>query len=296
MKESYYIAFDLGGTYLKYAFINAKNDILNKYKIKSPQNIDDLLDVIHDVLINSDYPLKGVGFSVPGAVDVETGTIYFGGSHPYLHEVSLKKIIEEKYDIKCVVSNDGKSAAATELWLGNLRDVKNGAVVLLGTGVGGGIIINGNILQGSNYQAGELSFMLRESEDNLPFMGLSASAVKFTKEASILLNLKNVNDGEKVFESIISNNNPALNRLFENYCKEVSNIILNLQAILDISKVVIGGGISAQQILIEGIRSEYKKRREKHEYLQYRFPEVEIEDCAFKNDSNLLGAIYPFFA
>ncbi len=84
-------------------------------------------------------------------------TIYAGGALPFLDQVNLAD--ELQLDIPVAIENEGKTAAIAELWLGNLTGIDNGAAVVLGTGIGGVLILNDALHTGSHFQAGELSFM-----------------------------------------------------------------------------------------------------------------------------------------
>ncbi|MBM7710221.1 ROK family protein [Enterococcus lemanii] len=289
-----YLAIDIGGSFVKISQIDHSGNIYNHKKVKTPTSLLAMTQLIEELVEELNTEIKGVGISCPGRVDIQTGTVYNGGALPYLHEFSFKKLVEEKYDIPCAVCNDGKAAALSEMWLGNLKGIPNGAAIVLGTGVGGGLVGNGEILQGSHFQAGELSFMPRQAQgaQTEELIGFTASAVAFVQKAALLLKLTDLDDGKKVFAEILTGKNEALQALFSTYCREIGHIILNLQAILDIEKVVIGGGISAQPILIEEIKKQYQFLRSQSEMLASSFAPITIEKCRFGNEANLLGAIY----
>lgn len=289
-----YFSIDIGGTFIKYGGVNHSGILLHSDKVKTPATLEQFVDVIFQLIAPIREEIKGIGISVPGKVDTNTGIIYFGGSLTYLHEFPLKKVIEEKFNIRCELSNDGKAAALAELWLGNLKDVRNGTAIVLGTGVGGGLILNGELFQGSNYQAGELSFMIaasRFSSEN-DFLGSSASAVQFVKKATEILKIDDETDGISVFKAIKNQENIEVNILFERYCEKIATLIINLQAVLDISTVVIGGGISQDSILIDNIIQQYNNIRKKSKIIELSLSSVTIKSCKFLNDANLLGAVY----
>ena len=113
------------------------------------------------------------------------------------------------------------------------------------------------------------------------------SAVGFVHEASQLLGL-NQDDGPAVFSAIEGNQSEELNLLFKDYCHEIAVLVLNLQSFFRLEKVVIGGGISRQGTLIEGISDAYEELfKDKPEL---GFEPITIQACQFHNDSNLLGA------
>lgn len=289
-----YLAIDIGGSFIKFSQVDHSGNLHSSDKEKTPSSLDDLKMIIGNLIKEMRQDIKGVGISCPGRVDVKTGIVYNGGALPFLHEFHFKEFIESTFDIPCAIINDGKAAALSELWLGNLKNIDNGAAIVLGTGVGGGIIVNGEILQGSHFQAGELSFMPKQvgNGEMANYLGFSASAVGLVRKAARLLSLSDLDDGKTVFESINNQENQEVQGLFEEYCQEIVHIILNLQAILDIEKVVIGGGISVQPILIEMINKQYHFIRNQAELIPKSFEAVTIEACKFGNEANLLGAIY----
>lgn len=289
-----YLSIDIGGTFLKYAILNNGGQFLQKGEVPTPASFNSFLTAISLILSKFKNQIEGVSVSCPGKIDSKNGIVYFGGSLPYLHEMKLKDFIEEESGVQCIVINDGKSAAIAELKQGNLRNITNGAVIILGTGVGGGIILDEKLLEGENFQAGEFSFLLNNSKDVklTTLMGKSGSAVEFVKAANEILDLSSDSSGEIVFEKLKKNDNIELKDLFQTYSKEIAYLISNLQVTLDLEKVLIGGGISRQLSLINEITRQYRILREAIPILNVNFQPLEIEACLFHNDANLLGSYH----
>lgn len=289
-----YLAIDIGGSFIKYSQVDHAGNLAGSHKVKTPNNLADLTVIIENLIADMGSDIKGVAISCPGRIDDLTGTVYNGGALPFLHEFCVKQFVASISQVPCVVMNDGKAAALSELWLGNLKGIENGAAILLGTGVGGGIILNGEIIQGRHFQAGELSFMPdrigRPSQE--AYFGHSASAVGFVRQAASLLGLEDLDDGLTVFDVICKQSNQEVCLLFEAYCQKIVHIILDLQAILDLDRVVIGGGISAQPIVIETISKQYHLIRNRSQIMADSLEPIEIMACQFGNEANLLGAIY----
>lgn len=289
-----YLAIDIGGSFIKYSQVDHAGNLAGSHKVKTPNNLADLTVIIENLIADMGSDIKGVAISCPGRIDDLTGTVYNGGALPFLHEFCVKQFVALISQVPCVVMNDGKAAALSELWLGNLKGIENGAAILLGTGVGGGIILNGEIIQGRHFQAGELSFMPdrigRPGQET--YFGHSASAVGFVRQAASLLGLEDLDDGLTVFDVICKQSNQEVCLLFEAYCQKIVHIILDLQAILDLDRVVIGGGISAQPIVIETISKQYHLIRNRSQIMADSLEPIEIMACQFGNEANLLGAIY----
>ncbi|WP_160724896.1 ROK family protein [Bacillus sp. USDA818B3_A] len=291
-----YLVIDIGGTFAKYAQMDSAGNIITKGKRPTPRtNLEELEDVIFSIIDDQDSTdVKGIAISCPGTIDVDTGMIYYGGSFPFLHEVNLKKRIEEKYGKDVFIENDGKCAALAELWLGSVKDAKDSVVLVLGSGVGGGIIINGKLHRGVHLSAGEVSYVMHQINPVTKtgqYFGLDCSAVEMVRRIAEIKKLEDPTDGETVFEFIKQNDKEAI-AVFDEFCIYLATQILNLQYILDPEVFAIGGGISAQSILLERIKwaiEEVKKANPLH------IGNPRVVACKFQNDANLYGALYHFF-
>ena len=181
-----------------------------------------------------------------------------------------------------------------EQWVGNLVDVMNGMVITLGTGLGGGIILNNELFSGTNFQAGEISWIFRNADhvSGPGMLGSELSTVRFVKKCAKELALSSENDGVTVFEYIKTGENEKVNHYFTEFARELALVILNLQSVLDLEKFLIGGGISRQEILLAEVNKQYLNLRNDFPYFASIFPPVEIETCKYYNDANILGAVY----
>ncbi len=116
----------------------------------------------------------------------------------------------------------------------------------------------------------------------------AGSAVKFIADASQLLNLKEA-DGQKVFQALENEPSEELQELFETYCRDIAFLILNLQTFLKVENLAIGGGISAQPLLVKAIGEQYDKLFASVLAFQH-FEQLEIEGAKNGNKANLIGA------
>ncbi|PKG21590.1 ROK family protein [Niallia nealsonii] len=291
-----YLVIDIGGTFVKFALMDGAGNILTKGKQRTPTaNLTEFKNKLHSIIENHDLSsVKGIALSCPGTIDVDTGMIYYGGSFPFLHEVNLAKELEEKYGKDVSIDNDGKCAALAELWLGSVKDAKDSIVLILGSGIGGGIIINGKLHRGVNLSAGEVSYVMSQMNPITKegkFFAYDCSAVQMVRRIAEIKNLEDATDGEGAFEYIKQGDEEA-NAIFNKYCIYLATQIFNLQYILDPEIIAIGGGISAQPILHDRIQwalSEVKKANPLH------IANPNVMGCKFQNDANLYGALYHFF-
>lgn len=286
------LVFDIGGSSIKYALMDDEATLYERGKVPTPQDsLAHFIEVLKSIYDMYKEQIDGIALSIPGTVDSKTGQIYAPGALTYNANVNMAEQIHTFTDVPVVLENDGKSAALAEVWKGNLVGCESGIVLVLGTGIGGGIVKDGKVWRGSHLFAGEFSFILgtREGLDILALKGSTTALImgvasrKQVKPETI--------DGLQVFKMIEEGDVDAIASL-DDVTMNLAREIFNLQCVIDPEKVLIGGGISQQPIVLEKIRSNVEKI---YASLPFQVPHVEIDTCAFYNDSNLIGALYNFF-
>ncbi len=169
---TYIIAVDLGGTNIRAAVVSQNGKIIEKKdtptKVAEGHEIviQQMKELIWEVVKKANVDIQqisGIGISSPGPLNTKTGVII---DTPNLNwkNVCLKDAIQQEFHLPTYVDNDGNLAALGEQWLGAGKDVENLVCLTLGTGIGGGIIINGEIFHGSNDYAGELGHVIVEPD------------------------------------------------------------------------------------------------------------------------------------
>lgn len=292
-----YLAIDLGGTQIKYALMTKEADILEKEKIATPDpsktNTEDLVQLLSKIISKYVPKIKGIALSLPGILNSDTGQSYTGGTFYYLAEKNLPKLLQAKFNLPVTVENDGKAAALAELWKGSLTHVDNAAVVLLGTAIGGGIIINKKLYKGNTFSAGEMSFILTNPETK-EYWGSTGGARHLLKLVSGKLQtpLENL-DGYQVFEMANKGDADVL-AVLDTYTKGLSYQLYNLQVLLDLDLIAIGGGISRQPLLLEYLQKNINEYCNNHPFKPFmpKIPTPKITTCQHFNEANLIGALY----
>ena len=104
----------------------------------------------------SDFEVASIAVAVPGIIDFDNGLIIQSPNLPETDGFELVRAIEEKFEIKAIIENDANAALIGENWLGSSRGYKNSVMFTLGTGVGGGIVLNGQVLRGTDGTAAEI--------------------------------------------------------------------------------------------------------------------------------------------
>lgn len=283
-----YLSIDIGGTNIKYALLDKAGNIIKKDRVSSTQDKNEFLKKI-DKIINSFENLKGIAFCAPG--QVLNNIIHFGGSLTYLDGMNFPARYV-KLNIPIAVINDGKASVLAESWLGNLKGINNCASLTLGTGIGGGCIINGRLISGTHAQAGELSFMrFNPSPTAHEIAGFTYSAVQMISDVNTMAGNLDIKDGMAAFKVIKSGNKEAVER-FNKFCAGIATIIFNMQTVIDVSKYTIGGGISAQPIVIDTINKIYNNLYKNNSLISQTLTRPKISVAKFKNDANLYGALY----
>jgi len=292
-----YLAIDIGGTNIKFGLVDDKGAILEQAEIALPMNKEtnatDFLEVILKFVYPYEKQIDGIAISMPGIIDSEAGYCFSAGAIYCLAQTNIVDLIKERINLPVTVQNDGKCAALAELWVGNLKGSKNSAAVLLGTGIAGGLIINGELYNGHNFAAGEMSFMLfNASETATGFWAGKSSAPTLVRKVSEKVDISDL-DGRRVFKLIEDGNELALTSLDE-FCEDLAAQLYSLQALLDLEMFAIGGGISKQPKLIERLQAQIDLYNENHPMKAYMsfIPKPKVTTCKFYNDSNLIGAVY----
>ena len=290
-----YLVLDIGGTFVKYAIMDDEGQFIEQGKVPANTTSEEhmlasLADVRETV---ASYDYEGVAISMPGRIDTAKGWAYTGGAFTWLHDYPAAEKYGAVFGKPCTVANDGKCAAIAESWEGALKDVDSGAVLVLGTGVGGGIVLNGEVWMGCSGGAGELSWLVCD----LPAIhqGKAGSAIWAGKIAAgaivpkfgLAKGLANA-DGIMLFDAYEAGDEDA-KAIMDEYAMWASSGIITLQAVLDLPRYAIGGGISARPETTTLIRDAVDKLFEMHPYLPFSKPE--IVTCKFGNEANLIGAL-----
>ncbi|WP_051348544.1 ROK family protein [Peribacillus kribbensis] len=286
-----YIAFDVGGTHVKHGLLNWEGSFLKKGSYPTPcLDLDQFLDQMTHAITEykKEHAIQGIAISLPGFINIETGYSERAGSIRVLDGKNLKELIEQMTGYQVEIENDGNCAALAEKLNGNAEDCQNFICLTIGTGIGGGIFINGRILHGSGYKGGEFGFMLTPpSTESKPFMHGNASTSALIQRYKELKQLKEVEaEGEAVF--LAAEKDPEIGELLDTWYKNISYGIFNLAVTLNPEKILIGGGISQREDLIEEILARLNQIPYWDEF------NISLEPCKHRNDAGMLGALYHF--
>lgn len=295
------MVFDVGGTEIKYCVMD---DALNRTDTGSrptpKTTLADFIETLKKIYMPHKDEVEGIAVSLPGFIDQENGVVRGGGALEYNWGQPVGQELAKACGCKVVLENDGKAAAMAELASGSLKGCQNASVFIIGTGVGGGIIVNGKVVRGKHGTAGEFSFI---NADMNYWTEASSTVGDACSTRGLLGNYKSkMNlpenapiDGRIFFNEVHSGNEVALKSLNE-IARAIAIQAYNLTALLDIEKLAIGGGISKQAILIDKINEAYDLLMATSPLTAFMlsFPRPEIVPCHYSSEANQIGAFFSF--
>ncbi len=261
----YAIGVDLGGTNLRIAAVDEGGKLLSKTELETgvalgrEHVVDDLCQATEamQARYKGVAKLYGIGVGVPGLIDSESGRLLESPNLPGWENYDVKGDIERRLGTSVILENDANAAALGEQWLGAGRDFESMCMYTLGTGVGGGVVLNGNIWRGWNGMAGELGHCNVEpgghpckcgSQGCLEQYASAKAVVRMAREALVdgaasQLPAGEEFDGRVVYECAMRGDAVAI-RVFERAGRALGLAIANMVNALNLPLYVIGGGVS----------------------------------------------------
>lgn len=273
---------DIGGTGIKFAAMSKEGEILDKQEIATPDDLDGLLDWLKLLLSKRDY--QGIAMSVPGAVDRKTGTIGGISAVPYIHGFSWYDKLAS-YELPIHLENDANCVGLSELLAH--PELENAACVVIGTGIGGAMIVNGRLHRGKHHLGGEFGYMTTlapaEKLNNWSQLASTGNMVRYLAEKSGQTDW----NGRKIYQEAEAGNT-LCQEAIERMNRNLAQGLLNIQYLFDPDVISLGGSISQNKTFIEGVRSAIS-------YFVDRYEEYsvtpEIVACTYQGEANLYGAL-----
>ncbi len=296
-------AVDLGGTNLRMAAVSAGGNVLSRVKMSTPGNEGSA--AIVDAIVNaagelsdslSGHP-RAISLAVPAIVNHADGMIVQAPNLPSLDQFDLAYAVQSNTGIPVCIENDANAAAIGESWLGSSKGSKHSIMITLGTGVGGGIIIDGKIVRGADGTAGEVGHINVEHEGVQCGCGSHGCLEQYTSAKAIVrlaaeANLPGFGNGVEtesessdVFKMAQSGNQDAID-IFKKQGFYLGLAIAGLLNCLNPEVVVIGGGAAAAwDFFVPSLREELSIRA----YAE-AVARVNIVRAGLADDSGVLGS------
>lgn len=297
MKINKFALFDIGGTTIKYGIADTNGNFLFKEQIPTYPEKGSilLLKRIKEEIdkLKKMYKISGIGISATGQVNYREGTISAATNLiPGWVGTNIKKYFIDEYNIPVEVENDVNSVALGEMWKGNGRDLTNFISIALGTGIGGGIILNKTLFRGAHYSAGEFGHLKIKSNGRKCKCGDYGCYEAHSSTLSLVSIVKDVTGkrtitGKDIFRLEKIEKEPY-KRLVSEWISDIGDGLKNIIVSFDPEAIIIGGGVSAQgDYLINKIKKDLKGKLQENFYKN-----LDIRTAALENDAGMLGVLY----
>ena len=316
MEKQWLVGIDIGGTSIKLAFLTDQGEVLHKWEIatnKANQGsgiIDEIAASVHAKLDELNLPhsiLSGAGVGAPGPVDVNEGLLFEAVNIGWEDRFPLRDLLQNALKIPVAIENDANSAALGEMWKGAGNGAKDLICITLGTGVGGGVIVNGDIVHGSKGAAGEVGHITAVANDGYlcncgkkgcletvaSATGIVRSAIEKIGSYDGKSELKEVYErkgkltAKDIFDAANLGDALALDTI-DTFADHLGLALANIGSVFNPEKIVVGGGVSnAGNLVLDPIKKHFKK---------YAFKPVgestEIVLAQLGNDAGITGAAW----
>lgn len=295
----YYVGIDIGGSSIKYGLIDETGHLLKKDQLKTQKEGNKIIESIQKIVdeFKKEHEVSAVGVSIPGIVE-EDGFLTTAGAIYDLYGTHLKNVLQEKLLLPVSVENDAVSSALAEKWLGAGKDYSNFFTTVVGTGVGGAIIIDDKVVRGAHATAGEFGFMIVDeivnNDTRKATLSLNGSVQYglvnyFYENQKGSYKLSELN-GERIYE-LAKEKDKVAQQVIERLYQKLSMALFNVLTFLDPEVILVGGGISANKEFIEELNHRVEKLKRNHKDMS-NMTLAEIRPCHFLNDAGIYGAVY----
>ena len=299
------IGVDLGGTNLRTALLSPDGDVLDKHKEATlasagwKQVIARLVENIQlqrASAVRKGLTVTGVGVGAPGVIQMDKGIVVKSPNFPDWNNLPLKEELEKALRVPVFIENDANAAALGEQWRGAGRGINSMILLTLGTGVGGGIVLNNLIWQGADGMAGEIGHMTVIPEGrscgcgNTGCLEMYASARGIVQSYREALGIKNGGTASEITSEQVylaaREGEAAARRVMKDMGRMLGIGIANLINIFNPQMIVIGGGVKDAWELFIGATHEEIMRR------AFRVPaeRTEIVPSLLGDDAGMVGA------
>lgn len=309
----YRVGVDLGGTTIKVGIVDGDKKIIAKNAVKTSGDyvnvIKDMANAIKDLLAENSIEISkcvSIGIGSPGLIDFKNNLVLYSCNLDW-HDVRLVEELQKHIDLPAFVSNDANCAAYGEVLAGAARGCENAIMITLGTGVGGGIILDGKVFEGGHVGATELGHVVLvvDGEDCacgrkgcFEAYSSATALIRETKKVakanpnSLINKCANNNfdeiNGKTVFDAAELGDLDAKN-VINNYIKYLGEAIANLANTFRPDKIILGGGVCNQGEKLTKPLTEYILPRV-HASDKSFVSEIVIAELG--NDAGIIGAAF----
>lgn len=288
----YQLGIDIGGTFIKYALVDENYNVVGKWKVPSVKF--DTKDEFYDYLCLNCKDLSEIeliGISAPGLIDKDSNVkSYAAPNVRIMYGTNVNEEVSKRTNKKVATINDAKSAGLCELKIGNAKGSKSSAFLIIGTGTGGCICNENDVIYGIDGFAAEFH--------HLPFINFKNNTIDRQGDycsMTALISIYNskvdeentLQYGHEVTERYLSGeaiSKEAVAEWIRNMCTQ----LLTITTFYNPEVICVGGGISEEAWFIELVQKNFRSVLEE---FGTPFLTTEIRNCKYNNDANILGAI-----
>ena len=304
----YAVGVDMGGTTIKFGLVTPRGKVKDKFCLETnakegPGAVVSQVKKGIKKILSGKHKIAGIGIGAPGSVIEKKGTVENPPNFPGWESVPLGKLIKKEFNKKVFVENDANVAAIGELIFGAGKKLDNFIMVTLGTGVGGGIIINKEIYRGESGAAGEIGHVSINERGRKCNCGSRGCIETYAGNNYLIEQVKKELRGHKeskLYELARENNELTPKLIYDAYLLNddfAESIIVNLGQklghalasianVLDIANVIVGGGVSGfGEILFDSIENSMKNR-----VVKPMRKRVKVSPAKLKNEAGVKGA------
>lgn len=311
MADKYYIGVDLGGTNIKAGVVAPDGKVAARTSIstegeRGPRHVIGRIGMaVETVISQSGLPREAIGglcVGAPGTLDIRAGIVRRAPNLPGWVDIRVVEMVQERTGIRATLENDANAAAYGEFWVGASRNVPSMVMFTLGTGIGGGIIIDGRILHGNTDSAGEIGHMIIRDDGRKCVCGNWGCLEAYASALSLVRRFKEaVEAGEEsvlapalragaditskaIFDAAIRGDGLS-NRIYYETGVYIGIGVVNVLHTVNPARIVISGGmIGAGDLLMRPIRETVEKRA-----LPDSKRNLEIVFAALGEDAGFIG-------
>lgn len=303
--DDHVLAVDLGGTNLRMAVVARDGSVTHRERCETPRGRPtDVVNAIHNLAqrclkaIGSDRSIRRLGVAIPAILNTTYGSIERFPNLPQLNGFPLLDELKTNVELGILIENDATSAAIGEHWLGAARKFDSVICITLGTGVGGGLVLNGDVYRGPDGSAGEIGHICVEPEGHpcgcgsqgcLEQYSSATAVVRIARELSSkipgsVLELQSGVTAQDVYKAALEGDEAAV-RTFEQMGYYLGIALAGLINVLNPEVIVLGGGMSAAwDAFIEVVRGQIEKRAFRGPAVRVKLVRAELGD-----DAGILG-------
>jgi glucokinase len=302
--SAYSIGVDLGGTNLRAAAIDSDGRLLTRVSTEAhyqagPERVaDDIAQMVETVRSSlGETGLRGVGIGVPGYIDIAAGIVMEAANLPDFDGFPIRDRIQQRLGTPILLENDANAAALGEKWMGAGKDVKDLILLTLGTGIGGGIVIDGKVMHGFRGMAGEFGHMTVFPDGNPCGCGNYGCLEKHASASAIAAMGRMMHFGREIKSAadvyaLAVQGNPRALSVFESMGRALGIALASLINIFNFPLYLLSGGpLPAWDFFSPRMFEEVRRRS-----FTFVPTGTRIEKAALGADAGLFGAAYlPLF-